>query len=28
VPEAIRKAIDKAKKKPPNDIVGGHDDSA
>jgi len=28
VPEAIRKAIDKAKKKPANDSIGGHDDSA
>jgi len=27
VPEAIRKAIDKAKKKPSNDSVGRHDDS-
>jgi small subunit ribosomal protein S5 len=28
VPEAIRKAIDKAKKKPANDSAGWHDDSA
>jgi small subunit ribosomal protein S5 len=28
VPEAIRKAIDKAKKKPPDNSAGGHDNSA